>query len=292
MPGRRPTVSVIIPTYNCSGPLRLTLETVLWQDLEDFEVWVIGDGCTDESAEIVASFGDSRVHWVNLPQNSGSPSRPRNEALQRARGRYIAYLGHDDLWFPWHLSSLTACIERSAASFAYSLGALIGPCGSLGAFSLPLHKNRVTGGLSPSNWMHRRDLLETVGPWASHIRAGDDREFINRVWASGVPMSFSQQCSVLKFPSVLWRMYALREDYPQTAYVEAMRGDPQRLRDQLLIDFGLCLSHQAMTWDNDRGPTYRTLRRLLVRATYLYGRTRWPVSQILYHRWRRRSGRD
>jgi len=140
--------------------------------------------------------------------------------------------------------------------------------------------------------MHRQDLLEIVGPWANHVRSGDDLEFINRVWASGVPLSFSRQCSVLKFPSVLWRMYALRKDYPQTAYVKAMRGDPQRLRDQLMIDFGVCPSHQDMTWDNDRGPAYRTLRKLLVRATYLYGRTRWPVSRILYHRWRRLSGLD
>jgi len=292
VPPHRPTVSVIIPTYNCSGPLRLTLETVLWQDLEDFEVWVIGDGCTDESAEVVASFEDPRLHWVNLPENSGGPSRPRNEALRRARGQYVAYLGHDDLWFPWHLSSLTACIEQHGASFAYSLGALIGPSGCLAAFSLPLRKGRVKGGLSPSNWMHRRDLFETVGPWARHVKAGDDREFLERLWASGVPMSFCQKFSVLKFPAVLWRMYALREDYPQTAYVEAMRRDPQHLQDQLLVELGVCLSHQAIPWDKDRGPAYRALRRLLVRATYLYGRTRWPVNLILYRRWRRRVGLD
>jgi len=292
VPVHRPTASVIIPTYNCSGPLRLTLETVLWQDLEDFEVWVIGDGCTDESAEVVASFDDPRLHWVNLSENSGGPSRPRNEALRRARGQYVASLGHDDLWFPWHLSSLTACIEQSGASFAYSLGALIGPCGCLAAFSLPLRKNHVKAGLSPSNWMHRQTLIETVGPWASHVKAGDDLEFLKRLWASRVSMSFCRQFSVLKFPAVQWRMYALREDYPQTAYVEAMRRDPKHLRDQLMIDIGVCLSHRAITWAKDRGPTYRALRRLLVRATYLYGRTRWPVNLILYRRWRRRAGLD
>lgn len=292
MPVHRPTASVIIPTYNCSGPLRLTLQTVLWQDLEDFEVWVIGDGCTDESAEVVASFDDPRLHWVNLSENSGGPSRPRNEALRRARGQYVAYLGHDDLWFPWHLSSLAACIKQSGASFAYSLGALIGPCGCLAAFSLPSRKDHVKAGLSPSNWMHRQTLIETVGPWASHVKAGDDLEFLKRLWASRVSMSFCRQFSVLKFPAVQWRMYALREDYPQTAYVEAMRRDPKHLRDQLMIDIGVCLSHRAITWAKDRGPTYRALRRLLVRATYLYGRTRWPVNLILYRRWRRRAGLD
>ena len=292
MTGRTPTVSVIIPTYNCSGPLRLTLETVLWQDFEDFEVRVIGDGCTDESAEVVASFGDSRLHWVNLPQNSGSPSRPRNEALQRARGQYVAYLGHDDLWFPWHLSSLTTCLEQNGASFAYSLGALIGPCGSPGAFSLPLHKNRISGGLSPSNWMHRRDLLETIGPWANHIKYGDDLEFIKRVWVSGVSMSLCRDLSVLKFPSVLWQMYALRDDYPQSTYVEAMRSDPRRLRDRLLIDLGICLSHRTIAWNKYRGQAHRTLREILSHTIRLYGPTRWPLNRILYRRWRQRAGLD
>ena len=140
--------------------------------------------------------------------------------------------------------------------------------------------------------MHRQTLLEIVGPWANHIKYGDDREFINRVWSSGVPMSFCQKFSVLKFPSGLWRMYALREDYPQTGYVEEMRCDPHRLRDRLLIDLGICLSHQAMTRNNDRGQAHRTLRKLLGRTIRLYGITRWPVNRILYRRWRQRAGLD
>jgi len=290
--GHRPTVSVIIPTYNCSGPLRRTLETVLWQDHDDFEVWVIGDGCTDDSAALVASFADPRLHWVNLPENSGGPSRPRNEALRRASGRYVAYLGHDDLWFPWHLSSLIACIEQHGASFAYSLGALIGPSGCIGAFSLPLCNDRVRAGLSPSNWLHRQTLLQTVGQWPSRIRVGDDREFLKRLWAAEVAMAFCETFSVLKFPAGPWRMYALRGDYPQTAYVEAMRRDPQQLRDRLLVELGVCLSRREVASEKGRGFARRLSRRLLTRAATLYGRTRWPVDLILYRRWRRRAGLD
>jgi len=62
MTEQSPTVTVVIPTYNSSGTLRLSLETVLWQDFVDFEVWVVGDGCTDDSETIISSFGDTRVH--------------------------------------------------------------------------------------------------------------------------------------------------------------------------------------------------------------------------------------
>lgn len=291
MPPPRPTVSVILPTFNCSGPLRLTLETVIGQDLQDFEVWVVGDGCTDESSEVVASLHDPRFHWMNLSENSGGPSRPRNEALRHACGEYVAYLGHDDLWFPWHLSSLVAAIEECNASFAHSLGALIGPGGCYAAFSLPSPARRIrNAAISPSNWMHRKELLETIGHWKSDLKFGDDREFIERVWASGVPVSVSRRFSVLKFPAALWGMYALDQEYPQTVYIEGMRRDPEDLQDRLIIDLGLRFSQQAVPWSRDRGAVTRVLRRLASRALRLYGSRRWPANRILYRRWRRRAG--
>ena len=154
-----PTVTVIIPTYNSSGTLQLSLETVLWQDFTDFEVWVVGDGCTDDSKTIVSSFGDTRVHWVNLSVNSGTPSMPRNEALRRARGRLVAYLGHDDLWFPWHLSELVDCIEKSNCDLAFSLGVMLGPEGAVGTFTLPKTAWDRKAAISPSNWLHRKNLI-------------------------------------------------------------------------------------------------------------------------------------
>jgi len=68
-----PQVTVIIATYNSSGMLQLTLQTVLRQDMSDFEVWVVGDGCTDDSERVVASFDDRRLKWTNLARNSGGP---------------------------------------------------------------------------------------------------------------------------------------------------------------------------------------------------------------------------
>ena len=74
-----PQVTVIIATYNKASTLRFALQSVLWQTFEDYEVWVIGDCCSDNSAEIVNGFNDPRVHWHNLPENSGYQSVPHNE---------------------------------------------------------------------------------------------------------------------------------------------------------------------------------------------------------------------
>src|SRR3954468_6377757 len=107
----QPTVSVIISTYNWSSVLRYAITSVLAQTFSDFELIVVGDCCTDDSEAVVRSFDDQRVGWHNLAQNCGSQFGPNNHGLSLARGPYIAYLGHDDLWHQDHLARLVCGIE-------------------------------------------------------------------------------------------------------------------------------------------------------------------------------------
>src|SRR5215207_8988791 len=122
-----PLVSVVLATFNSRLTLACALDSVQRQTCQDFEVWVVGDACTDGTEATVAAIGDPRVHLVNLSDNSGSQAAPNNAGLRRARGRYVAYLGHDDLWFPWHLSDLLELASREGAGFVHGLGVLIEP---------------------------------------------------------------------------------------------------------------------------------------------------------------------
>jgi glycosyltransferase involved in cell wall biosynthesis len=236
---------------------------------------------------VVASFRDDRLHWVNLPSNSGGPSLPRDEGLRRAKGQFIAYLGHDDLWFPWHLSELVDCIEVGRSDFVYSLGAIMAPDGMIGSFSLAQRAWSRTEFISPCNWLHRKRLIETVGSWSTDKRYGDDQEFLRRVLNSNLTLGFRRKLSVLKFPAEMWHMYSLTTDLPQTRYAEAMRQDPARLHNELLLEFATFMS---------RGPRQRRLlyRRLVDHIVlfllHSYGLHRWPVNRLLYRRWRRKSG--
>jgi glycosyltransferase involved in cell wall biosynthesis len=108
---RVPRVTVIIPTYNWSTVLSYAIRSVLRQTFTDFELLVIGDGCTDDSEQVVSAIDDPRVQWINLPVNSRHQSTPNNEGLKRASGEYIAYLGHDDLWLPHHLGVTVAALD-------------------------------------------------------------------------------------------------------------------------------------------------------------------------------------
>src|SRR4051794_8039196 len=126
MPATAPRVTIVLATYNWSAVLPFSIASALEQSFGDFELIVVGDGCTDDSGEVVAAIGDPRVEWVNLPENGGHQSGPNNEGLRRARGDLIAYLGHDDLWLPHHLACLVAAID-AGADMAFGVARMVPP---------------------------------------------------------------------------------------------------------------------------------------------------------------------
>src|SRR5687768_2452137 len=98
-------------TYNRSNLLPLVIHTVLWQTFTDWELLVIGDACTDDTEAVVNSIGDPRIHFFNLPDNCGDQSGPNNEGMRRARGKFVAFLNHDDFWMPEHLANAVARLD-------------------------------------------------------------------------------------------------------------------------------------------------------------------------------------
>jgi len=89
-----PFFSIIIPTYNRAGFLKPCLESVLSQDDPDFELVIIDDGSTDQTAAIIAGLGDQRVKY--LRQENKGPASARNLGLTQARSKFICFLDSDD----------------------------------------------------------------------------------------------------------------------------------------------------------------------------------------------------
>src|SRR5262245_55301808 len=87
-----PLFSVVLTTYGRGKYIAPTLKSVLGQTCTDFEIIVVGDGCADETAELVQTFSSNGVRWYNLDQNSGSQSLPNNLGIEKAEGKWIAYL--------------------------------------------------------------------------------------------------------------------------------------------------------------------------------------------------------
>lgn len=171
-----PRVTVLLPTHNRDDVLGYAVQSVLWQTAGDFELLIVGDGCTDKSADVVAGFNDPRIRWFDLPKAPLSGYANRNIALREARGRYVAYAQHDDIWFPDHLEKLVATLDASGADWAYSLPLWAMPDGVMIPMPVNLtHSDELDHFLQVENWipstfvMHSRDALERVGHWPEDV---------------------------------------------------------------------------------------------------------------------------
>jgi glycosyltransferase involved in cell wall biosynthesis len=236
-----PKISVIIATYNYSSVLRYAIATVLWQTFRDFELIVVGDACTDDSETVVRSFGDPRLRWLNLAENSGSKSIPQNAGIKMARGEYIAYLAHDDLWHPCHLETVLNAIEKSGADLVYSVALYVPPPGETprpvsGIF--PEGEFRPGHVLVHSSVLHRKKLIDDVGGWPDPRveRVPGDQLFWTRVIESGKRFQSVPKVTVWKFnASSRPDSYKLQRCDEQARYFELIRDDPA-LAERELID--------------------------------------------------------
>jgi glycosyltransferase involved in cell wall biosynthesis len=221
-----PALTVIIPTYNWSNVLPFSIGSVLGQSFADFELLVVGDGCTDDSEAVVRGIGDPRVRWINLPRHTGHQSGPNNEGLRQARGELIAYLGHDDLWLPHHLEVLGAAIA-AGADMAYGITRQVADA------ALPdyvcEHPYRQDAWLPPSAVVHRRSVTEAVGGWTDYrtIRRSPETELWARIHGAGYRLAAIPRLTVIKFPASRRRnVYRERPSHEQQAWLARIRSDP------------------------------------------------------------------
>lgn len=110
-----PKVSIIIPTYNSSRFIKRTIGSVLAQTFRDWEL-IIVDDCSKDSTELaVREFSkfDKRIKFFKTPENSGGPATPKNIGVEKAEGEYIAFLDHDDEWFPEKLEKQLRVFQNS-----------------------------------------------------------------------------------------------------------------------------------------------------------------------------------
>ena len=96
-----PLVSIVVPVYNSEAFLQETLDSVFALEYEPFEVIVVDDGSSDESAAIAQSYADVRC----IRQENRGPADARNEGIRSARGEFVAFVDSDDVVLPHKLST-------------------------------------------------------------------------------------------------------------------------------------------------------------------------------------------
>ena len=216
-----PLVSVVIPSYNSARFIEETLTSVLEQTLAPLEVIVVDDGSTDETCKVVERF-EPRVRLVRL--SNGGVCRARNRGLQEARGQYICFLDHDDVWHPEKLALQLAAFDadrdlgvvfssflwwhRDASGTFPPQAKMFGPTPPEAALDAEYsnwiyHQLLIDCWVLTSSATIRTDLLREVGAFDASLPYSED-------WDLWLRLSRVTRFAKLNAPLVLYRQHPIQ----------------------------------------------------------------------------------
>ena len=113
-------VSIIMPSYNTANYIAASIQSVLDQTYQNWELLLVDDCSTDDTDAVVAPFlSDARIRYLKNDRNSGA-AISRNRALREAKGRWIAFLDSDDLWYPTKLEAQLRFMQEHGYHFSYT----------------------------------------------------------------------------------------------------------------------------------------------------------------------------
>ena len=174
-----PAVSVIVCTYNHGIYIGKCIEGILRQTFKDFELIIINDGSTDDTDEVVKSFGDRRIRYIRLETNSGSIGKIRNLAVSYARGEYIFFTDSDCIpesdWIEMGLAEF-----RKSDVYAVEGKLIYHKEGYKPALSERKVSNEVGGMWMNANMAFRRVIFEEFN-YDPAMRRQEDRELAIRI---------------------------------------------------------------------------------------------------------------
>lgn len=183
MSSNNPQVSVVIPAYNQAHFLAHAINSVLAQTYRDYEVIVVDDGSTDDTAAVAQQFGDA-IRYIH--QTNRGLSGARNTAIRNAKADVIALLDSDDLWEPAFLEVMLKLLKQHPeAAGAYCGFQYINAGGEIvGKPSLKMvppekfHETVVIEGnwLAPCGVIFRKQLALDIGLFDESLRALEDSD--------------------------------------------------------------------------------------------------------------------
>ena len=205
-----PLVSVVIPAYDAAAYIPATLDSILAQTISSYEVIVVNDGSPDTPAlekSLQPYFGKIRY----IKQDNRGPSSARNTGIRAARGKYVAFLDSDDLWFPNHLANQLALFESDPSlGLVYANGVQIRDDQPVGISfdrtpqSLPVTLEsllREDSTVSTSSAVVSREALVQVGMFDEQFRRCEDYDLWLRLAIAGVRMTFTREVQIAHRPA-------------------------------------------------------------------------------------------
>ena len=200
-----PKISIIIPTYNGSRFINRAISSVLNQTYTDWELLIIDDNSTDNTAELVNEFAkqDQRIKLYKTSQNSGGPALPKNIGLENAKGEYVAFLDHDDEWLPEKLEKQLKIFEESSDKNLGLVSCFINIRNGNGNLILKhkkFYKGDVIKHLAINNFiltcscvMTKLNILKEVGLFDLRFKRADDVDMWLKISEAGYHFDFTPE---------------------------------------------------------------------------------------------------
>lgn len=187
------TFTVVIPAYNAAAYLAQTIESVLSQSFTDFELLIIDDGSTDNTAIIAENYQQKDKRVKLLIQSNRGVSATRNQGIESSNSQYIAFIDADDQWFPDKLALHYEHLEKNPdLGVSYAKVEFLTPDGK---HTGKIAKGRLTE-LQPEHFLYdnptmtvsnivvRRQVFQEIGCFDCNMNYSEDLDFLFRVACS------------------------------------------------------------------------------------------------------------
>ena len=183
-------ISIVMPAYNAGDTIRASIQSVLDQTYQKFELIIIDDGSTDATADIVRDFCDA-VRFVT--QENGGPAVARNHGIELCQYDWVTFLDSDDLWQPHKLERQLQRAQETTAAIVYTNVRNFGAGDRVGEFRNlpPMPQGDVFVDLLRDNFvtlstvMIRRDVLLDVGGFRPEMTGTEDWDLWLRLAEQG-----------------------------------------------------------------------------------------------------------
>lgn len=234
-----PLVSAIIPCYNRPDYVREAIDSALAQTYPTIEIIVVDDGSTDETPQVLASYGD-RIR-VLRQQNAGTAAA-RNTGIAASSGKYLAWLDSDDAWLPEKIAAEVDAAERySGAAVVYTRCQPVDRSGRPAAPSHPvtvpnpvirrdiLEMMVIESEVMPSSCIMRRDVIDEVGNF--------DTEYLAEDWDLHFRVARKYQFVYIDAPLTRYRLHddcKSRDRWPHAQGLLKLRHKIEAARDEIL----------------------------------------------------------
>ncbi len=220
-------VSIITPSYNSEKYIEKTIESVIAQTYGNWEMIIVDDCSDDSTCEIVESISERepRVKLIRQEQNGGA-AKARNRALEESKGRFIAYLDADDIWYPEKLQKQVDFMLKNKAGFSCASYEVIDDDGNklnkevhmlpradyVGFLTNNLLQTvgiMADTGIVDKSLLHMPDLRrrQDAATWLQVLKAGNDCFGLDEVLAQYRRAANSLSSNKAKAVKGVWQLY-------------------------------------------------------------------------------------